>query len=273
MTTRKRRWAQNLSDPDILNFALGLEHLENAMYRQVNASGKLSGEAADIAKSFGSFEQAHVDALTKALQGANYANIAKEGQYNFPAFDTQDNILKFLNTVEPVGVGAYTGAANLIKDKTILGVAGAIVQVEARQLAITRALGGEAVTRCRCVERDLHPGRSHGEGQAAHQVTDCSARLIETRRNPVADFANDLDILNYALTLEHFESAMYKAIVASDKLTGTEQQYATSSARTKPPTSPPSPTRSPKRMARPSRRRRATTSPPSTRGTTSSSSS
>jgi len=136
--------AQNLSDPDILNFALGLEHLENAMYRQVNASGKLSGEAADVAKSFGAFEQAHVDALTKALQGANYANIAKEGQYNFPAFDTQDNILKFLNTVEPVGVGAYTGAASLIKDKSILGVAGAIVQVEARQLAITRAIGGEA---------------------------------------------------------------------------------------------------------------------------------
>ena len=135
--------AQNLSDPDILNFALGLEHLENAMYRQINASGKLSGEAADIAKTFGSFEQAHVDAITKALQGANYPNIAKEGMYNFPAFDTQPNILKFLNTVEPVGVGAYTGAASLLKDKTILGVAGSIVQVEARQLAITRVLGGE----------------------------------------------------------------------------------------------------------------------------------
>lgn len=135
--------AQSLSDPDILNFALGLEHLENVMYRQINASGKLTGEAADIAKTFGSYEQAHVDAITKALQGANYANIAKEGMYNFPAFDTQANILKFLNTVEPVGVGAYTGAASLLKDKTILGVAGSIVQVEARQLAITRVLGGE----------------------------------------------------------------------------------------------------------------------------------
>ena len=83
------------------------------MYRQINASGKLTGEAADLAKMFGTFEQAHVDALTKALQGANYANIAKEGKYKFPTFDTQDNILKFLNTVEPVGVGAYTGAAKL----------------------------------------------------------------------------------------------------------------------------------------------------------------
>jgi Ferritin-like domain len=131
-----------LTDPDILNFALGLEHLENVMYRMINASGKLTGEASDLAKMFGTFEQAHVDALTKALQGANYANIAKEGTYKFPTFDTQDNILKFLNTVEPVGVGAYTGAANLIKDKSILGVAGSIVQVEARQLAITMALAG-----------------------------------------------------------------------------------------------------------------------------------
>ena len=131
-----------LTDPDILNFALGLEHLENVMYRQINASGKLTGEASDLAKMFGTFEQAHVDALTKALQGANYANIAKEGTYKFPTFDTQDNILKFLNTVEPVGVGAYTGAAKLIKDKSILGVAGSIVQVEARQLAITMALAG-----------------------------------------------------------------------------------------------------------------------------------
>jgi hypothetical protein len=130
------------SDLDILNFALGLEHLENVMYRQINASGKLSGEAADISKMFGSFEQAHVDALNKALTDAKYANIAKEGKYNFPAFDTQDNILKFLNTVEPVGVGAYTGAANMLKDKSLLSVAGAIVQVEARQLAVTQALAG-----------------------------------------------------------------------------------------------------------------------------------
>ena len=44
--------------------------------------------------------------------------------------------------MEPVGVGADTGAAKLIKEKSILGAAGAIVQVEARQLAITMALAG-----------------------------------------------------------------------------------------------------------------------------------
>ncbi len=136
--------AATMGDLDILNFALGLEHLENEMYKQINASGKLTGEASDLAKMFGTFEQAHVDALTKALQGANYAAIAKPGTYKFPDFKTQTDaqVLMFLNTVEPVGVGAYTGAAKLLKDKAILGVAGAIVQVEARQLAITMALAG-----------------------------------------------------------------------------------------------------------------------------------
>ncbi|MCA1667850.1 MAG: ferritin-like domain-containing protein [Thermomicrobia bacterium] len=137
--------AASMGDLDILNFALGLEHLENVMYQQIVASGKLTGEAADLAKMFGSFEQAHVDALTKALTGANYANIAKQGTYKFPDFksQTQADILTFLNTVEPVGVGAYTGAANKLTDKSLLGVAGSIVQVEARQLAITHALAGE----------------------------------------------------------------------------------------------------------------------------------
>jgi len=136
--------AADMGDLDILNFALGLEHLENVMYKQIVASGKLTGETGALMAMFGSFEQAHVDALTKALTDAKYANIAKEGTYKFPDFKTLAavDIFKFLVTVEPVGVGAYTGAANKLKDKSLLGVAGSIVQVEARQLAITQQLAG-----------------------------------------------------------------------------------------------------------------------------------
>lgn len=38
-------------------------------------------------------------------------------------------------------------------------------------------------------------------------------------------FNNDLDVLNYALTLEHFETALYKALIATNVLTGVEAQY------------------------------------------------
>jgi len=40
-------------------------------------------------------------------------------------------------------------------------------------------------------------------------------------------FATDVDVLNYALTLEHLESALYKALIAANKLTDTELMYLT----------------------------------------------
>ncbi len=40
-------------------------------------------------------------------------------------------------------------------------------------------------------------------------------------------FNNDIDVLNYALTLEHFEAALYKVLIGANLLTGMEQQYLT----------------------------------------------
>ena len=40
-------------------------------------------------------------------------------------------------------------------------------------------------------------------------------------------FNNDLDVLNYALTLEHFEAALYKVLIGANVLSGVEQQYLT----------------------------------------------
>lgn len=40
-------------------------------------------------------------------------------------------------------------------------------------------------------------------------------------------FNNDLDVLNYALTLEHFEAALYKVLIGANLLSGVEQQYLT----------------------------------------------
>ncbi len=40
-------------------------------------------------------------------------------------------------------------------------------------------------------------------------------------------FNNDIDVLNYALTLEHFEAALYKVLIGANVLTGVEAQYLT----------------------------------------------
>lgn len=40
-------------------------------------------------------------------------------------------------------------------------------------------------------------------------------------------FKNDIDVLNYALTLEYFESELYKALIGTGKLQGKDLQYVT----------------------------------------------
>lgn len=131
------------NDLDVLNYALTLEHLENAFYKQVLASGKLQGNAMAYLRTIGAHEQAHVDALTAAIQQAGGAPERERRSYNFAALgdiNTADGILRVSEMLEATGVKAYDGAARDIKDKSILATAGAIVQVEARHVAVIRAL-------------------------------------------------------------------------------------------------------------------------------------
>ena len=94
-------------DLDILNYALTLEHLESNMYQEIVASGKLTGDEQQYATQFGGHEAAHVTALTQTIQKLNGTPVAAQAKYNFPAFDTRDNIVKFLVTIEDLGAGAY----------------------------------------------------------------------------------------------------------------------------------------------------------------------
>lgn len=135
---------QDLSDLDILNFALTLEHLENRFYKDGLEADILSGQARTIAAAIQSHEQAHVDALTKALTDADYGDIAEElDEYNFGAVGDVNNAAGFLavaEVLEQTGVGAYTGAGALLDSKDILAVAASIEQVEARHQGAIRWL-------------------------------------------------------------------------------------------------------------------------------------
>lgn len=133
---------QDLSDTDILKFALTLEHLEAEFYKQVVASGQLSGNVLTILTDIRDHEIAHVDALTQAL--GNEA-VGKEDNYNFGDLSSQAAILQLAQTLEETGVGAYTGAAALLDSKDILAVAASIEQVEARHAAAIRYLRNQPV--------------------------------------------------------------------------------------------------------------------------------
>ncbi len=137
-----RAFAQDLSDVDILNFALTLEHLEARMYSDMLATNILTGKEMQYFQSFGAHEAAHVDALTSALSAAGADPVAAQDSYNFPPFNNRGDILNFARTAEELGVGAYQGAAPAISNADYLAAAGSIVQVEARHAAVVRILIG-----------------------------------------------------------------------------------------------------------------------------------
>ena len=132
-----------LTDLDILNFALSLEHLEAEFYREVLATKLQSGHSQQILTAIHTHEVAHVTTLTAVIKKLGGMPVAPMKAYHFGDMSTLTAMLATAETLEMTGVGAYTGAAPLIKDKkTILPAAASIEQVEARHYAGIRILRG-----------------------------------------------------------------------------------------------------------------------------------
>jgi rubrerythrin len=128
-------------DIDILNFALTLEYLEAAFYKEGLAKAGLSGKVKPVAQEIGSNEQEHVDTLKQTIEQLGGKPVASP-MVAFPIKD-EASFLKLAVTFEDTGVSAYNGAAPQIQSGEVLGAAGAIVQVEARHAAAVRQLAGE----------------------------------------------------------------------------------------------------------------------------------
>jgi hypothetical protein len=166
--------AQNLTDTNILNFALNLEYLEASFYHcavtgdplppNITGNGptptgckmaNLTGNTLVIARELLKDEQAHVTFLREALGNdsvpipqidigtafANAANAAFNTTLS-PAFDPYANDIFFIHGAfifEDVGVTAYQGAAALITNKDYLTPAAGILAVEAYHAGIIRS--------------------------------------------------------------------------------------------------------------------------------------
>jgi ferritin-like protein len=128
-------------DVEILNFALTLEYLEAAFYKEA-LSLNLSSDSKTFASQFGDDETQHVDAITATVKKLG-GKPAAMPSFSFPITD-EASFLKLAETLEDTGVAAYNGAGPAIKSPDVLGAAGSIVQVEARHAAIIRLLNGDA---------------------------------------------------------------------------------------------------------------------------------
>ena len=167
--------AELKTDLDILQFALTLEHVEDAAYRAVNSSGLLSGKVAEYFKTFGDHEHAHVVALTGVINKMGAQPVAEQATYYFPKFGSQDEVVKFFAQVEEVGAGAYLGAAPMIKSGDILGAAAAIHNVEAQHASTLRA-----------VMNDPAPSPAFGSPLTVDQVLAAVTPLLNPNSAPPA---------------------------------------------------------------------------------------
>lgn len=120
-------------DVEILNFALTLEYLESAFYKEAKSRVKPSGDLKKLVDLIGRDEDEHVGALTETIKKLGGRPVA-EPKFEFP-YSGKSGFLKLAQTFEDTGVSAYNGAAPAIKSKEVLEAAGSIVQVEARHAA------------------------------------------------------------------------------------------------------------------------------------------
>ena len=127
-------------DVKILNYALTLEYLETAFYKEARAKAGLRGETAEFAKVVYGHEAAHVKALKGVLGGKAVAS---------PTFDfgsttaSQGSFQKTAMAVEDLGVSAYAGQGPRLKQVAVVQAALSIHSVEARHAAWIRNILGQ----------------------------------------------------------------------------------------------------------------------------------
>ncbi|MCJ1450839.1 hypothetical protein MMC28_001173 [Mycoblastus sanguinarius] len=140
---------QTITDVDILQYALTLEHLENVFYKG-GVSMMTEQDFLDAGFTSAYYnnllyivhdEEQHVELLTSSLTTAGAMPVAA-CKYDFPYTDAK-SFVTLASVLEGVGVSAYLGGAALITSKDYLTVAGSILVTESLHTATQRFNLGE----------------------------------------------------------------------------------------------------------------------------------
>ena len=126
-------------DLKILNYALTLEYLEAAFYKEAVQTGGLSGPLLEFATLVNDHEQTHVVALRKTIKSLGGTPV-KSPKFDFQGTNKGDKFAGTAFVLENTGVRAYLGQATRILQKPILAAAASIVTVEARHAAAIATL-------------------------------------------------------------------------------------------------------------------------------------
>jgi rubrerythrin len=145
---RRLAAAQEMSDLDVLNYALTLEHLASAFYRDgighFTFGNDSRGQSIDAnLATIRGHEAAHVTALTQVITDLGGTPVA-EATYDFgDAYDDPAAFLETAMALENTGVSAYDGAGHFLTNPELLTAAGTIVAVEARHASYLNLLNGQ----------------------------------------------------------------------------------------------------------------------------------
>jgi len=150
-TTLNKAYARTSAVPDILNYALTLEYLEDAFYKAgLAASGLIPENRKTIFQQISKHETAHVGFL-KTVLGQLSATPVEKPEFDFTAggafadvFTNYQTFLALSQAFEDTGVRAYKGrAGELLGNATVLTAALQIHSVEARHASMVRRLRAE----------------------------------------------------------------------------------------------------------------------------------
>jgi hypothetical protein len=122
---------EGLGDAAILQFAYQLELLEGTFYAEGVKAGIFKDAFLEQIVAIRDHEMAHADAIATTL-GDLGADIPATPQFTFPpgTFGDAAAFLELAATFEPVGIGAYQGAAPALQSKDILAAAISIHNAE-----------------------------------------------------------------------------------------------------------------------------------------------
>ena len=134
---------QGLGDVAILQFAYQLELLEGTFYQMGVDAGIFAGNALSQIAALRDHEMAHADALAQTLQAAG-AEVPATPEFTFPdgTFSDTGAFLELAATFEPVGIGAYQGAAPALENKDYLASAISIHNAECQHRCAINILQG-----------------------------------------------------------------------------------------------------------------------------------
>jgi len=148
----------SVTDVEVLNYALTLEHLEHTFYHQgmedfsaeefvnadvaCNVCPELRQMIPEHIKVVGEHEHAHVETLTQTIQDIG-GDPVEAAEYDF-GYSTPSEFLELAMVFENTGVAAYAGAAPSIKEDAYLSAALSIHSVEARHAAMFNVVNGKS---------------------------------------------------------------------------------------------------------------------------------